>query len=447
MRNAKKLISVILCFVMLASCFAVASLAYESKVEARPPLEEIFAKVKYLGDANHDGEVLADDARAILRYSADLDPDIEDTLSNGAKNKLDIDGDEIIRAEDRDLIYDIDGDGVVTAIDARIALRISAGLDDLNDCRGKYALQLFNESINNIKVPNDHGHQYAGLSNYYYGEEKKTDNILIDNEAALNNFSTQMNALIKAMDDSSESIDLASSLKQDINVVTYASNNGATAAYSDSKYIPIKGRKECSFLTPADVISATFNDSTNYNFASYYTENGVKKDRHSVVKQGLYSVTVTIAPDDLSANNYPSDLVRGSHAGKVFNLPDKSNVDAAYQEIQELQAQMNSYKEESNWLTNVAALKVNKFNLSVNFTSMNVSGSTVTLYINPENGLTVGADYKLTYDLKVHMYLDIDMRGGALVSGKDVIVENQNINITNKLYTRTRILIGSLNDA
>ena len=157
--------------------------------------------------------------------------------------------------------------------------------------------------------------------------------------------------------------------------------------------------------------------------------------------QDLYSITVTVAPDHLLANHYPSDLVAGSHAGRVFDLPDKSNVDAAYQEIQELQAQMNSYKDESNWLTNVAALEVKKFNLSVNFTSLDVAGSTVTLYINPDNGLPVGVDYKLTYDLNVNMYLDINMQGGIAVGFKDVVVENQNINITNKLYTRNRIII------
>ncbi len=440
MKRIKKFAVVILCLTIIASSCMIAVYAYSTQGESRPALEAIFAKVKYLGDANHDGSVLADDARAILRYSADLDPDIDDELTAAAQSTLNIDGDNDIRALDPDLIYDIDGDGSVTAIDARIALRISAELEDLDSYREKYALELFNTSINNIKVPTAVG-SYGGLKNYYYGEEKKTDAILIDNESALNSFSNQMNNLIAAMDSSSEPIDLAASLRQDVGVIAYSSNNYEVVAYQNSQHIPVYGFTEGSFLTPNDVASINFNDSANYGFISYYTENGVRNERHRYIMQNLYSITVTVAPDHLSASHYPSDLVAGSHAGRVFDLPDKSNVDAAYQEIQELQAQMNSYKDESNWLTNVAALEVKKFDLRVNFTSMDVAGSTVTLYINPENGLPVGVDYKLTYNLNVNMYLDINMQGGIAVGFKDVVVENQNINITNKLYTRNRIII------
>ncbi len=436
----KKLTAIVICVIMLIANIALIASAYSTQSESRPALEEIFAKVKYLGDTNHDRSIHANDARAILRYSADLDPDIDDELTAAAQSTLNIDGNDSIRALDKDLIYDIDGDGAVTAIDARIALRISADLESLNTYREKFALELFNTSINNIKVPTAVG-SYGGLKNYYYGEEKKTDAILIDNEAALNSFSNQMNNLISAMDSSSEPIDLAASLRQDVGTFTYSSNNYEVVAYQNSNHIPVYGYTEGSFLTPSDVSSVNFNDSANYGFISYYTDNGVNTERHRYIMQNLYSITVTVVPDHLIASHYPSDLVAGSHAGRVFDLPDKSNVDAAYQEIQELQAQMNSYKDESNWLTNVAALEVKKFNLSVDFTSLDVAGSTVTLYINPDNGLPVGVDYKLTYDLNVNMFLDINMQGGIAVGFRDVVVENQNINITNKLYTRNRIII------
>ena len=469
----KKLTAIIICLVMLIVNIALIASAYSTQSESRPALEEIFAKVKYLGDANHDGSIFADDARAILRYSADLDPDIDDELTAAAQSTLNIDGDDNIRALDRDLIYDIDGDGDVTAIDARIALRISANFESLNTYRQKFSLELFNASINNIKVPTSVG-SYGGLKNFYYGEEKKTDQIMIGpflmegnnikykkdeynnyildefnhkipeysyGEAALTSFSNQMNTLIGTMDNSAEPIDLADSLKQDVGVVSYTSNNYEVVAYQNSQHIPVYGFTEGSFLTANDVASIEFNDSANYNFISYYTENGVRNERHRFSMQNLYSIIVTVEPDNLSASNYPSDLVAGSHAGKVFDLPDKSNVDAAYQEIQELQAQMNSYKENSSWFMNHAALEVKKFDLRVNFTSLDVAGSTVTLYMNPETGMPVGVDYKLTYDLNVNMYMDINMQGGTLVGYNDVVVTDQNIEITNKLYTRNRIII------
>lgn len=59
-----------------------------------------------MGDANSDGEVRANDARLILRFSAKLQK-----FSNEQKN-----------------ICDIDKNGAVTAADARIALKMSAKL-------------------------------------------------------------------------------------------------------------------------------------------------------------------------------------------------------------------------------------------------------------------------------------------------------------------------------
>lgn len=58
------------------------------------------------GDVNRDGYVRADDARSVLRYTADIETEGFDVL-----------------------LADYDGDGVVKASDARMILRVSAGLD------------------------------------------------------------------------------------------------------------------------------------------------------------------------------------------------------------------------------------------------------------------------------------------------------------------------------
>ena len=61
----------------------------------------------FVGDADGDGQILAKDARYVLRMSARLEPTAT--------------GDDFIRC-------DADGDGVITAADARFILRASAGL-------------------------------------------------------------------------------------------------------------------------------------------------------------------------------------------------------------------------------------------------------------------------------------------------------------------------------
>ena len=447
----KKFISVLMCAVLFAMSLSIAAGAYSLQSESQPALEATFAKFKYLGDINHDGTLTASDARGILRYSVDLDPNVTDTLTiypndsytvRQQKTKilkdLDIDKDNNVRATDLDLILDLDRDGIVTAIDARIILRASASLENIENYRQAYLLALFNDSINNVKVPvSTASTEYEGCPSYYYGEEKKTEAVNITNEAALNSFSTQMNNLISTMGESEE-IDLATQLREDVGVPTFSSNANPLIAYKNSTHIPVYPFSECSFLTDADVKSITFNPSASYNFVSRKADGTVCKEYNV---DNLYVIEVTVKDDVLTAANYPADLVNGTHAGKVFDLPSKETVVEAYTEIQALQEEMNSYRDSSNWLTNAAALEVKKFVLNVDFTGLNVSGSKVKLYINPATGLPVGMDYELRYDLNVNMYMDINLHGGLLVLYKDVVVSKQNVKLVNKLYTRNSVYI------
>ena len=69
-----------------------------------------------LGDVNLDGKITAADARLALRISARLEnyPDVASVVFMNA---------------------DVNGDGVITAADARIILRVSAGISDFEDFR------------------------------------------------------------------------------------------------------------------------------------------------------------------------------------------------------------------------------------------------------------------------------------------------------------------------
>ena len=453
----KRIIAVLLCAVMLTTSLAFAAGAYSSQADARPALEETFAKFKFLGDINHDGSLTASDARGTLRYSVDLDTQIHDdqladndtdsyaekTAKKKLRDALDIDKNKDVCALDLDLILDLDGDGIVTAIDARIILRVSAKLENIDDYKQPYLLTLFNDSINNVKVPTTaSGDGYSGCTSYYFGEEKKTQSVNISNEAALNDFSRQMNSLISTMGES-ESIDLATQLKEDVGQTTYDANSSALMAYNKSTRIPVYPLYECSFLTADDIKSISFDPSATYDFVSYNPNGSVCQHK---TKSDLYAITIEVKDDNLTAAGYPDDLVAGTHAGKVFNIPSKDSVTEAYAEIQALQDEMNSYKDSSNWLTNAAALEVKKFVLNVNFTGLKISGSTVTLYINPRTGKPVGMDYNLKYDLNVSMYMDINLHGGLMVLYKDVIVNKQTINMTNKLVNHTGVYLPSFSD-
>ena len=99
--KTKKTIALLLCAALLFSAFGGSAFA------------------ALLGDVNGDGEVGPDDARAILRASADLDP-VDDATA---------------------ALMDTNGDGALTAGDARLALRMSGRLEPTVEYRPQEALQ------------------------------------------------------------------------------------------------------------------------------------------------------------------------------------------------------------------------------------------------------------------------------------------------------------------
>ena len=104
----KKLVSMVLAFVILCSAFCVSVSA-----------------AGRIGDANGDGNLTAIDARMILQHVADIK--VLDDTSN----------------------LDMNGDKKVTAVDARVILQVVAGIID--DPLKVQQMQMFVDSFNNVK--------------------------------------------------------------------------------------------------------------------------------------------------------------------------------------------------------------------------------------------------------------------------------------------------------
>lgn len=125
MKRIRSLISFILISVIILS-----SQSFVFSASALEVFEDSFSK-EYLGDVNSDGLVTAVDARMILRYTAGL-----------------------VELDEKSMQYaDCNEDGEVTAVDARIVLQVTAGLikpvnpyeRELNELREKWVKDIFNK--------------------------------------------------------------------------------------------------------------------------------------------------------------------------------------------------------------------------------------------------------------------------------------------------------------
>lgn len=107
-----KLLYMFICISVLICCFSLTAYAGFDLTEDDIASMDKVESLDYClatGDVTGDGEILADDARIILRISVNLEK---------------IDTSDFMKA-------DLDGDNSITAADARIALRLSVGLDPL----------------------------------------------------------------------------------------------------------------------------------------------------------------------------------------------------------------------------------------------------------------------------------------------------------------------------
>ena len=153
----KKVFCMLMATILLISSMSVSAFALTS-AESNNQLNEAFNAMfgTVAGDVNKDGNFDALDARSALIASVGVDEDINDAVA------------------------DMDGDGVITSLDVRALLRISAKLDSYDVFyTTEEKFNLFNAFANNIKATN--------LKFQYTGMDKNVD-ISHNNKALVDEF-------------------------------------------------------------------------------------------------------------------------------------------------------------------------------------------------------------------------------------------------------------------
>lgn len=371
----KKILSVFLSALMIASSFAMAASALtpaESQSAVDAAYNAMFDGVA--GDVNGDGAFTVTDARAALLSSAGLD---KDTV-NKAK-------------------ADTDGDGVITAIDARTILRAAAKLESIDVLyTPQMKLDLFNALLNNIK--------YSG-EKYRRFKTDETVSVTHDNQAAIDDFNKQMNNLMKIAG-SNETIDLGKEL-------TSSSDNAPSYSYSSRDITaainnyPVSGQEFASIIGLGDIVSIAYTENQTYVFAP---KRNYGSPIEPLTMTGLDALTITVKDEKLT--NIPADTTKTAH-GKCFDIPSKEEIMSGYADINEQFKSLDFSSLGEGYI----------FDVNAGFNSINYHTSSITIYFKHDTKEVCLISYELNYDLSVAVHMNIDM--GIFLSFK-----NQTINIT-----------------
>lgn len=385
----KKIISVLLSAILLMSCFSMSAFAYVETDESQQIINDAWeaALGGVAGDANGDGAFNAGDARSTLLYSAGL-------LSDGFNTAK----------------ADLDGDGRVTAIDARLLLRVSAQLEPQDTLYSDAALlNLFNAMANDVKY-----------SSYKFRRAAVGTNIDIttDNQAAIDKFNKQISSL-------GEDMDLGEMLTESKGTSSYSctGKSASPSVAADTNY-PVEDRDFVSMLTSSDIKSAVYKTGDTFTYTPKRTTGQTVKDEGDVVTvAGLDSLTVYINNEKVTT--VPEDTTELSH-GKCFDVPQKEDLVSAYDSLDEMLGEMDKMVSELG--------DNNRFNMAATFKSINYRDSYVKLYFDHDTKTLVGADYNLTYECTIELYMDMYLnivdKADPLGLFATIDFQNQRINIT-----------------
>ena len=368
----KKIISVFCAAVIMLSCFcmpAYALTANEGQAALDSAFNAMFATVA--GDVNKDGSFNAADARAALLASAGLVDDVD--MDAG----------------------DIDGDTVVTAIDARMLLRISAQLEShdlLYSAKDK--LDLFNAFANNIK---------ASGQKFKYTSTLKNVDMTYDNQKVIDKFNKQMNSIPGV----EEKIDLGAELVKEKGNVRYNRNTGLRVA-TNLNY-PVSEKDFVSILTLNDISAVDYKTNQSYTYAPKRTIGDTVQEDAKYEMTGLDALTVYFASEALT--NVPADTTVLRH-GKAFDVPQKSTLTSGYDQINNM----------------FAGLEDIIGTMSASFVNLKYHDSSITIYFDKATKKICAMEYNLYYDFTVK--LDMDLYFFPFINIDDAL------NITDKEFSQ-----------
>ena len=356
-------------FISSMSVSAFALTANESNAELNDAYDALFASVA--GDVNQDGKFDALDARAALLASVGEEQDIRESAA------------------------DMDGDGVITTLDVRALLRISAKIDShdlLYSAADKF--NLFNAFANNLKATNQR---------FQYTSMLKNIDMSNNNPSLVDKFNRQMNR-IPGME---EEIDLGKELEKEEGKSTYKCSTRAYAA-TDLNF-PVKGKDFVSMLTLNDITSVTYVPNQSYTFTPKRSSGDrvTEITENKLAMTGLDVITVTFAKESMKA--IPADTTTLKH-GKMFDVPQRDSLTSGYEEI-------NSMFE---GLEDVIG------KMSASFKNLTFHDSSVSIYFDRDTKKVCILEYNLYYDFTINLAMDlsfplmfIDIEGNMDITDKE----------------------------
>ena len=368
----KKIISVICAAVMLFSAVSVSAFA----LTAEDAAADITTKQATFEDV-FNRKIQASDARDALLTSAGLKTENEN-------NKL----------------FDIDEDGKVTAIDARIFLRIAAQLDSLNNYFTDVKLDYFNAIINSIK-PNSYNYYRSRISTTEKMNINDSKGIFADMERQLDNVA-ELGELLG--EDMGVDFDIEAELRaaEGAKEVTNNINRVTASSY------PVIGSEFASLLTMDDITKIEYKTNQSYTFTMYNEK--MTSINYADTITGLDSLTIYLKSDSAVAlsSNYEesfSSLI----ASKAMDILTKNEID--------------NISESLKFEQDAGMEELGEFSVGIIPKQIQYSNCYVTVYFYPETGIPVVTEHNLNYgiNLTMDMFIDLDpetlLENGGINSG------------------------------
>ena len=363
----KKIISVICAVVLLLSSVSVSAFAL-TKTEA----EKEVTKQKALYEGAFSQKIAAADARNVLKTSAGL-------KISGVDTKY----------------FDIDDDGKITAIDARIFLRIAAKLDSINNYYGKFVYNYFLAIINSIK-PGEH--------QYYSAKTDETKDVRYNDPS---NVVGQINGQMKifeSLDPELANFNFENEIKSSVgNKKTSYSTNGYDLTNDD---YPVKGNELACLLNFSEINSVKYENNQTFTFKKVSELTGKVLIDKKI--EGLDAITVYLKDETVS--------LTGDISGRFDNL----TVNKAFDALSE--SDVKKMIADNASAGNLEGMdQLGKCDVKINPKNLKYKDSYIKIYFYPETGVPVGTVHNLGYVMNMDMTMDVDITLDSIAGDQDEI--------------------------
>lgn len=361
----KKIISVICAVVLLISSVSVSAFAL-TKEDADAEI----AAQKELFESVFGQKITAGDARDVLLTSAGL-------ASENENSKY----------------YDIDGDGKITAIDARIYLRIAAKIDNVNNYYDSVKYDYFLAIINSVK---------PGSYKYYKSVDEEMKKIsYTDPDNLVGEMNRQM-GLYADYDPEMAGFDFGAEIKSAEGDKSFTYSMARTQLITEDNY-PVKSNELACFAELDDIEKIEL--KTNQSFTFERKRKAVASDTYSSVYDetvtGLDSITVYLKPESVSLTGNLNGIFDNLKTGKAFDTLDEADI--------EKMLASNSSISGIEGMENLGTCDIR-----ISSKSLNYSGCYITVYYYPETGVPVGTVHNLNYAMSMNLYMNIDISASSL---------------------------------